>query len=78
MGRFIRTGTSRGAHVRALWHALLLLEEQLPLGANPKRVALRNHRSALERAYPQILGRDEVAELQHLAEEDGDEIEAIP
>lgn len=76
MGRFIRTGTSRGAHVRALWAALLQLEELLPLGPNPKRVALRNHRSALQRAYPGILGRDEVAELQHLAEEDGDDVEA--
>lgn len=78
MGRVIRTGTSRGAHVRALWHALLLLEEQLPFGANPKRVALRNHRSALERAYPTILGRNEVHEMQMLAEEDGDAIEDAP
>lgn len=78
MGRFIRTGTSRGAHVRALWTALLQLEELLPPEPHPKRVRLRDHRAALERAYPQILGRNEVAELQHLAEEDGDEIEAIP
>jgi len=76
MGRFIRTGTSRGAHLRALWSALLQLEELLPFGPNPKRVALRNHRKALERAYPHELGPNQVAELQHLAEEDGEDVEA--
>lgn len=76
MGRFIRTGTSRGAHIRALYSALLQLEELLPHGPNTKRVALRNHRAALVRAYPHDLGRNEVAELQHLAEEDGDDVEA--
>lgn len=75
MASIIRTGTSRGAHVRALWRALLELEELLPLEPNTKRVALRNHRKALERAYPGLLGRSEVDELQQLAEEDGEDVE---
>jgi len=78
MGRFIRTGTSRGAHIRALYSALLQLEELLPPEPNPKRVRLRNHRAALVRAYPQVLSVSEVEVLQHLAEEDGDEVETIP
>jgi len=78
VGRFIRTGTSRGAHIRALYSALLQIEDLLPPEPNEKRVRLRNHRAALVRAYPQILGREDVAEMQHLAEEDGDEVETIP
>lgn len=76
MGRFIRTGTSRGAHIRALYSALLQLEELLPPEPNPRRVALRNHRAALVRAYPDTLKASEVDILQHLAEEDGDAVEA--
>lgn len=74
MGRYIRTGTSRGAHIRALHDALVELEELLPLEATPKRVALRNHRAALCRAYPNVLRVSEVDVLQHLAEEDGDAV----
>jgi len=75
MARIIRTGTSRGAHIRALFAALLELEELLPHGPNPRRVSLRNHRAALIRAYPQVLSVSEVEVLQHLAEEDGDAVE---
>jgi len=74
MARIIRTGTSRGAHIRALFAALLELEELLPQEPSHKRVALRDHRAALARAYPQLLLVNEVDVEQHLAEEDGDAV----
>lgn len=70
--RIIRSSTSRGAAVRALFAALLELEELIPIDApSARRVALRDHRSALVRAYPELRIND--SELaQALAEEDGD------
>lgn len=74
MGRYIRTGTSRGAHIRALYSALLELEELVPPEPSPKRVRLRNHRAALARAYPKLLQLNEVDLAQHLSEEDGEDV----
>lgn len=74
MGRYIRTGTSRGAHIRALYSALLELEELLPPEPSHRRVAIRDHRAALLRAYPHCLRVSEVDVAQALAEEDGDAV----
>lgn len=74
-GRIIRSGTSRGAHIRALFEALLCIEEGLPDCPSHRRVALRVHRAALVRAYPQILRVNESDLAQHLAEEDGDAVD---
>lgn len=77
MARSIRTGTSRGAHIRALHAALLQLEELLPAKCpSHKRVALRDHRTALERAYPGYF-RHDVAVEQALAEEEGDDVPTL-
>lgn len=74
--RIIRNGgTSRGAHIRAIWECLTTLIEHLPDFPSEKRVRLRTTRAALERAYPEFLGVNEVELAQWLAEEDGDEIE---
>lgn len=73
-GRIIRSGTSRGAHLRALHAALVELEELIPIDApSARRVSIRDHRLALERAYPAAFSRDVDVE-QALAEEDGDGI----
>jgi len=74
MARIIRTGTSRGAHIRALYSALLELEELLPPEPSVKRVRLRDHRAALARAYPRVLRPNETDLAQHLAEEDGEDV----
>lgn len=73
--RVIRSGTSRGAHIRALHAALCeILSQRLhePVKAGGE-VALREHIAALERAYPTEFGIDRHAiDLeQHFAEEDG-------
>lgn len=52
--------TSRGAHVRALWALLSDRIDALGDDANPRRIALREHRSALERAYPEFLAVSDV------------------
>jgi len=74
MARIIRTGTSRGAHIRALYSALSELEQLLPEYPSHRRVALRDHRAALQRAYPQLLLPNETELAQALAEEDGDAV----
>jgi len=68
-----RGGTSRGAHVRALHSALLDLIDFLPDLPSERRVRLRVHLAALVRAYPEL--RDDVAVMQHNAEEDGDAVQ---
>lgn len=61
-------GTSRGAHIRALWELITdLMEDASP----SKRARLRTHRALLERAYPAELTVNETDLAQHLAEEDG-------
>lgn len=80
-GRSFRSGTSRGAHIFALYHAISELTE-LARFAFPEQVqkhrALSAHRAALERAYPELLKVYETDISQWLAEEDGDAIEEIP
>lgn len=71
MVQIIRGSTSRGAHVRAIWYALVTLEDLLEAGPTYKRVALRDHRMALERAYPTLLMVTDSDVAQALAEEDG-------
>jgi len=46
--------TSRGAHVRALAQALADLIDFLPEYPSHRRVALRDHLAALQRAYPEL------------------------
>jgi len=70
----IRGGTSRGAHVRALWEALTVLIEDLTDVPSEKRVRLRTLRAGLERAYPGELVTDSDL-AQALAEEDGDAVQ---
>jgi len=74
MARIIRTGTSRGAHIRALHAALLELEELVPNEPSWRRIRLRDHRAALARAYPQLLLLNDTELAQTLAEEDGDAV----
>lgn len=78
MVQLIRGSTSRGAHIRALHGALLALEDLLESGPTYKRVALRNHRSALERAYPTLLTVTDSDVAQAVAELDGEAIEDAP
>jgi len=70
----LRGGTSRGAHVRAVWEALTALIDFLPDVPSEQRVRWRTSRAALERAYPGELGV-ETALAQALAEEDGDALQ---
>lgn len=72
-GRVFRTGSARTSHIRALFDALVRLEELLPAEPSWKRVSLRDHRAALVRAYPQ-LKLSEVDVAQYCAEEDGDAV----
>jgi len=65
----IRGETSRGLHVRALAELLLGFLEALPDAPTFRRVALRNHLSALLRAYPELEGATDLA--QAVAEMDG-------
>lgn len=72
--RVIRTSTSRGAHIRALHAALSALADVYD-GPSHKRVAIRDHLAALERAYPFLrLTESDVA--QAVAEEDDETIDA--
>lgn len=66
----IRSSTPRGAHLRALFSALCAIEELLPDGPCPRRIAIRDHKAALQRAHPE-LKINEVELAQELAEEDG-------
>jgi len=69
--------TSRGVHVRALWWSMTFMLDALPSAPTPRRVALRTHRAALERAYKDDLSED-INIAQAMAEEDGDAVpEAI-
>lgn len=72
MVQIIRGSTSRGAHICALHAGLLAIEDLLESGPTHKRVALRDHRMALERAYPSLLLVTDSDIAQHLAEIDGD------
>lgn len=75
----IREGTSRGSHVRAVRLALLCMLDRVydrPEDAQ-KRVAIRNHLAALQRAYAAELN-DDVELAQWLAEEDGDAVSEAP
>jgi len=63
--------TSPGAHIRALWEALILLEDSVAPG---KRARVRTTRVMLERAYPEFLAVNESDLMQWLAEEDGDAV----
>jgi len=67
----IRGGTSRGSHVRAIWHVLTCLIDDLPELPSERRVRLRAQRAMLERTYPGELS-SEIEVAQALAEEDGD------
>jgi len=68
--------TSLGVHVRAL---AALLESSIAdeAGGLPseRRVRLRGHLAALNRAYPQFLELNESQLAQELAEEDGHALE---
>jgi len=68
-----RTGAVRGTHVRALFSALLELEELVPDGAPSwRRVAIRDHRAALVRAYPELKLETDLANyVADLEDEDG-------
>jgi len=68
-----RGGTSRGAHVRAIWELQTLIIEGLGDAPSETRVRLRTSRAALERAYPgELMTETDIA--QALAEEDGDAV----
>lgn len=71
---FVRSGTSRGAHVRALWLLLLEMEDMLPDAPSARRARLRVTRRLLERAYPELQVSD-IDVAQYLAEEDGEEVQ---
>lgn len=78
-GRLIRTGASRGSHIRALWECLTaLIEAEHDLVLSERRVRLRTYRAMLERTYPNELGVNAVDLAQALAEEDGEEIDQAP
>lgn len=72
--RFIRSGTSRGAHVRALAALLLEAAERLEAdGPHWRAVVIKDHLMALIRAYPELqLSSSDVAQM--VAEEDGETI----
>jgi len=74
-GQIVRRDTSLGVHVRAL-HALLSESIATVAGGLPseRRVRLRGHLVALERAYPEFLVTDTDL-AQAIAEDDGEEIE---
>ena len=68
----IRGGTSRGAHVRAIWEVLTCLIDDTPIDVpTERRVRLRTLRAALERAYPGELTVNESSLAQDLEELDG-------
>lgn len=71
----IRGSTSRGAHVRALHAGLLALEDLLESHPTHKRIALRDHRMALERAYPSLLTVTDSDVAQTVAELDGEALD---
>jgi len=74
-GPIVRRDTSLGVHVRALAELLAasIADERDGLPSE-RRVRLRNHLSALMRAYPECFATDsDIA--QALAEEDGEELE---
>jgi len=65
--------TSLGVHIRALWWTMTFMLDALPSGASERRVRIRTHRAALERAYRDELSED-VNIAQAMAEEDGDAV----
>jgi len=65
----IRGGTSRGAHVRALWEALSVLIDNVDSVPSEQCVRLRTCRAQLERAYPGELGVNESALAQEVSDE---------
>lgn len=73
--RIIKSSAGRAAHVRALACALFNIEAMLPPDASTRRVQIRDHISALLRAYPHDLAVSEVDLAQAIAEEDGDALE---
>lgn len=75
MVNLIRGSTSRGAHIRALHAGLLAIEGLLESGPTHKRVALRDHRMALERAYPTLLRVTDSDVAQAVAELDGEPLD---
>lgn len=80
--RYLRQGTSRGAHIRALHAALCeILSIRLSRPVRPGgEVALRDHIAALERAYPVEFGTSRTTlDLEHYyAEEEDDDGETVP
>lgn len=68
----IRGSTSRGAHVRAIYEALMCLIDEIPEVPSARRVKLRTCVAALVRAYPGELGLTPSDVAQEVAEMDGD------
>ena len=74
-GQLIRRDASLGVHIRAIWCCLTDIIDFMPDVPLDRRVALRNRRAALERAYPEFL-KVNASELAQLgAEADGDAIQ---
>jgi len=72
----IRGETSRGLHVRALVEAIVYMLEAMPPTPSHRRVALRNHLSALLRAYPELDNATDLA--QAVAEMDDEALQDDP
>ncbi len=78
-GPLVRRDTSLGVHVRALAEVLITMiiddADGLP---SERRVRLRNHLFALQRAYPEVLAVNASELEQALKELDGVPIEDAP
>lgn len=79
-GRFNSSRTSRGAHalVRAVHAALVTMIEHVPDVPSYKRVALRNHLAALNRAYRRELQLTDSDVAQIVAEMDDEAFNEVP
>lgn len=78
-GPIVRRDTSLGVHVRALAELLItaIIDDADGLPSE-RRVRLRNHLAALQRAYPDLLAVNEAGLEQALQELDGIPIEDAP
>jgi len=77
-GQLVRRDTSLGVHIRSLWCVLTDIIDFMPDVPLDRRVALRNRRAALERAYPEFLKVNASELAQQGAEDDGIPVEDAP
>lgn len=64
----------QAALVQVVYDLLAIVEQQLSEGPSPDRIALRDARFKLVRAFPRQLELNESELAQQLAEEDGDAV----